>query len=85
MYLLYSFWFPSSKATFEPILIPLVQLFIDVLERKVIPYTIATKINRKYWGRQDTYKNSANILDDPIDGIEMSIDISILNNECQFN
>lgn len=64
-------------ATFEPLLIPLFRLFLEQLDRMGIPYNLSSKTNRKYWGRQSTYKNESNILDDPIDGIDTTITITI--------
>jgi len=49
-----------------------------------IPYTLIEKTNRKYWGRQTTYKNEKNILDDPIDGIDSTFDIVVNDKICRI-
>ena len=67
-----------TNVTFEPILIPLWNKFIETLDYMGIIYTVNSKLNRKYWGRQETYKNARNILDDPIDGIESKLNITIV-------
>jgi len=66
---------------FEPLLIPLTNLFVKTLEIMGIVYSLETKINRKFWGTQTQYKNEKNILDDPIDGVEITININIEDNK----
>lgn len=68
------------EKVFEPLLIPLFNLFLETMSKMGIPYEITKKINRKYWGRQDEYGNKKNVLDDPIDGIDSEINITIEEN-----
>ena len=63
-------------------MLPLFFEFLETLDYLGIVNSVNRKTDRLYWGRQEEYKNTANILDDPIDGIDSDLNISLNINDC---
>jgi len=68
-----------KEQVFKPILYPLYEDFIDGLKKSGL-FALGNnmqrpdhkKIDRFFWGSQYNYNNTANVLEDPLDAIEIS-------------
>lgn len=67
--------------TFTPTLHPLYELLIAHIKRSKYLNSADyqhTKIDRMYWGKEDTFGNSGNIGNDALDAIVIKIDLEII-------